>query len=364
MTPLNVYDILLELIEKTDGNAILWNLYFFCNRNPKYLNVNYVYPNKENNTLLMLAARYGLVDVLYDFVNHQNKPEINVYGEDDYTALHYAAENGDCLCMTILLDGGANPNMKTEDGYTALHFAVKNDLDYAILLLRTHKADPNAVNIFGISPLRLAIELGCSNAVWGLLQFPELDITHWRKYFSLLRNTAATQHNIQYIEKSLTTAETIGCGHLIEPPPLKAIPILPPQNNIASAANNYHLSLPKQMPRFVRELNDDSSLSQTEGESVATTKRTKRTTLTIDSFLTRKPKFTDVDEDTLPTGSPSTKPAPPIKKAAPDKNSLLYYLKPTPKKPTSKAVAKQAPEVIIVLDSDEEKEQQVRCNNR
>jgi len=68
--------------------------------------------------------------------------------------LHYAAEGyNHPEVVELLLEHGANPNVRDYDGYTPLHYAVEGcHVDVARVLL-DHGADPTIRNNNGMTPL-------------------------------------------------------------------------------------------------------------------------------------------------------------------------------------------------------------------
>ena len=66
--------------------------------------------------------------------------DVNVKGQDDYTALHAAAENGHQAVLQYLLERGADVNARVTTGQTPLDLALAaGGLDLAELL-RQHGA--------------------------------------------------------------------------------------------------------------------------------------------------------------------------------------------------------------------------------
>jgi ankyrin repeat protein len=67
-----------------------------------------------------------------------------------------AATNGHIAMVRLLLEHGADPNLRNYDGVTALHNAVyENQLDIVALLLEAG-ADPNIKDRFGNTAYDLA----------------------------------------------------------------------------------------------------------------------------------------------------------------------------------------------------------------
>jgi ankyrin repeat protein len=85
-------------------------------------------------------------------------------------ALIEAAESGDRVAVSRLLDQGAAVDTRAVDGTTALHWAARADRIATILLLLQSGADANATDRYGVTPLYLAAENGSAAALAALLE--------------------------------------------------------------------------------------------------------------------------------------------------------------------------------------------------
>jgi len=84
--------------------------------------------------------------------------DLNEQDKGGWTALHFAAQNGDISIARILLENGAKVDIKEEYGNTALGKAVFNSRGKGdmIKLLLSYGADKNLKNNYGVSPYELA----------------------------------------------------------------------------------------------------------------------------------------------------------------------------------------------------------------
>jgi ankyrin repeat protein len=80
-----------------------------------------------------------------------------------------AAESGDRIAVSRLLDQGADVDVRAVDGTTALHWAARADQLATVELLLASGADANAADRYGVTPLSLAAENGNAAAIAALL---------------------------------------------------------------------------------------------------------------------------------------------------------------------------------------------------
>jgi ankyrin repeat protein len=85
-------------------------------------------------------------------------------------ALREAAQRGDRIAVSRLLDGGAAVDARTLDGATALHWATRADSLETVELLLGAGADARAVDLYGVTPLYLAAENGSAPVIAALLE--------------------------------------------------------------------------------------------------------------------------------------------------------------------------------------------------
>ena len=80
-----------------------------------------------------------------------------------------AAEGGDKVAVSRLLDQGAAVDTRAIDGTTALHWAVRGDRLDTVRVLLESGADASAADRYGITPLYLAAENGNAAVIAALL---------------------------------------------------------------------------------------------------------------------------------------------------------------------------------------------------
>lgn len=95
---------------------------------------------------------------------------INVKDDDGRTPLHYGARHGRMEIVKLLLERGADINVKDDVyGHTALHLAAQGHTKTVKLLLDKGVADINVKNKFGYTVLHIAAEYGNTEIVKLLL---------------------------------------------------------------------------------------------------------------------------------------------------------------------------------------------------
>ena len=89
--------------------------------------------------LLREATKNNDQQLLQDFIDLQYDVNSQI-NATQLTALHEAVEQGHKEATTILLQNGANPNLKECRGFTPLHMAVRKQNTHLIHLLVDHGA--------------------------------------------------------------------------------------------------------------------------------------------------------------------------------------------------------------------------------
>ena len=137
----------------------------------------------DPNRALLEAATGGLKSFIVILLDENasavfEEPfDVNVQGEDGKTALHLASYRGQADCVQLLLDWGADLEVKDEEGNTPL---CTSTLSTARLLIEKG-ADPSAVNESGQNGLHFAlVQRGRADA----LEYVQLLISHgvdWKR---------------------------------------------------------------------------------------------------------------------------------------------------------------------------------------
>ncbi|MCI5146631.1 MAG: ankyrin repeat domain-containing protein, partial [Candidatus Electrothrix sp. AR3] len=79
--------------------------------------------NSYGDTPLMIAARYGYIDIIQVLLN--KGADVDTKNKSDWTALMLAARYNHADIVQALLDKGADIDLKNKDGWTALSLAEK-----------------------------------------------------------------------------------------------------------------------------------------------------------------------------------------------------------------------------------------------
>lgn len=111
-------------------------------------------------TALHFAAFFGRPDAAALLI--ERGAEVDVFGRGwmTGTAMHSAVSRLHADVVRILLDAGANPNVRQSAGWTPLHAAAMNGDLASVDLLLASGADPSATNEEGRSVADLANESG------------------------------------------------------------------------------------------------------------------------------------------------------------------------------------------------------------
>jgi uncharacterized protein len=111
-------------------------------------------------TALHLAAFFGRYEAAALLI--ERGAEVDAFGRGwmTGTAMHSAVSRLQSDVVRILLEAGANPNVRQSAGWTPLHAAAMNGDVISVELLLASGADPTATNDEGRSVIDLATEKG------------------------------------------------------------------------------------------------------------------------------------------------------------------------------------------------------------
>ncbi|AAW70982.1 Ankyrin repeat-containing protein [Wolbachia endosymbiont strain TRS of Brugia malayi] len=103
----------------------------------------------ENNHILNAIKGSSLSKIL---------DRVNIRDKDGLSALHLTVKGGNVNIVKLLLDGGAEPNIRSWMNLTTpLHNAVLNNRVYIVKLLFDSHANSNILSRSDISPLYFAV---------------------------------------------------------------------------------------------------------------------------------------------------------------------------------------------------------------
>ncbi len=104
------------------------------------------------------AAKSDNIDQLKSFIDKGYN--VNAIEEKTgWTPLHSAVSFGHISIAELLINNGANVNMRSHSGFTPLHIAVDQGNVSLVEFLISKEADVNAKNAAGLTPLNLAENL-------------------------------------------------------------------------------------------------------------------------------------------------------------------------------------------------------------
>ena len=119
-------------------------------------------------TRLMLAAGAGDVNTVQQAL--EQGEDINAKTDDLFTALHYAAVNGQGEVVALLIERGADREAQTDFMYTPLHLAVLKGDTAVAAQLAAPGANLDLKDLFGQTALHHAALRGDAPTVLVLLQ--------------------------------------------------------------------------------------------------------------------------------------------------------------------------------------------------
>lgn len=160
-------------------------------------------------------------DCLIKVIKSKEKPKINellsrgispnIRDKDGLSILHLAVKSSDYFTTELLLNKGANPNIKGwKNGTTPLFNAViSNRIDIAELLLK-HAANPNVTNTKGLSSLYFSITSNNQEMTKLLLEYKaNPDISRQVSVLFDVLNGVKDDSNTKIIENALEKIKNI-----------------------------------------------------------------------------------------------------------------------------------------------------------
>ena len=117
---------------------------------------------------LFITATNGDVYTLKRLLDSGVDPNC-YYADTGNTPLHRAAKAGHADAVAVLLEAGADPNVRNNKIITPLHYATEAGVNQAIFALLSVGADPNVPDINGNSALHQAVKQSNAEAVQALL---------------------------------------------------------------------------------------------------------------------------------------------------------------------------------------------------
>ena len=123
--------------------------------------------NLFNPTSLIIAANEGKINAVKLLLDRGADP--NLRDETGASALYCAANWGKVNVVKLLLDRGADPNLKDGIEDTALHHAARDGHDHVVRVLLEARADPNITSEDGDTSLHYGARYGRIDAMQMLL---------------------------------------------------------------------------------------------------------------------------------------------------------------------------------------------------
>ena len=162
---------------------------------------------KMGTTPLISAAAAGNIKIIQLLLREKaDTRKTNWYG----TALHCAAEAGQCESIRVLLDTGMDVDCRDPFERTSLHCAVGMGRTSAVALLLRRGADPTAPDEDGRTPVHHAIEGDFARQVLPLLVACGVDINKKIHGATMLHNAAEEGYTKQ-VEVILANGADIEC---------------------------------------------------------------------------------------------------------------------------------------------------------
>ena len=153
-------------------------------------------------TTLIAAASSGHLDMIKLLMSRGADPEKNNwYG----SALHCAAEAGQCESIRILLESGMNIDLVNDSGRTPLHCATDARHVPTIELLLDMGADPNVQDVTGINLIHDAAQTGDERLMRRLMRDERVNISATTDYGETALHRAAAGDHATIVRMLLST---------------------------------------------------------------------------------------------------------------------------------------------------------------
>ncbi|CAI9096506.1 OLC1v1032671C5 [Oldenlandia corymbosa var. corymbosa] len=120
--------------------------------------------NEDDRSLLHVAVSFGQTQIvkLLSSAKPSSICGVNSVDEEGWGPLHSAASSGNLEIVEVLLDTGADVNLKNNGGRTAIHYAASKGWLKIAELLVSHGAKLNAKDKVGCTALHRAASIGNS----------------------------------------------------------------------------------------------------------------------------------------------------------------------------------------------------------
>ncbi|XP_015188750.1 PREDICTED: transient receptor potential cation channel protein painless [Polistes dominula] len=178
-----LYKVLMESLRVNDLRAFKNLLGQNSKGQQSIVNVNYVYPNRSEETLLDVACKNGRTEFVKLLLENGANPN-RVNEAHNRAPIHFAVEGGHVTTLKVLLNNRMiNPNIEAAQ-QTALHIAIKKNHLECIELLLENGASPNIPNNKGITALHFAAMKGQRDIVTAIQQKSKqsLDLDTYKDY--------------------------------------------------------------------------------------------------------------------------------------------------------------------------------------
>lgn len=156
------YYATLNAIELSRGLSLLWHC--VCDMRAEDLqaiidadtNVNRIYANQGGWTALMMAVAQGFSEGVRLLLEKGADPDVR--NANGVTPVLWAVRYNNLECLELLYEAGANISVKDAEGCNALVVAAKNGSKDVVRFLVDHGVDPKQPDILGRTALQYAQE--------------------------------------------------------------------------------------------------------------------------------------------------------------------------------------------------------------